>query len=41
MHKKNGVPSETRDAATAEAVWGAPGLESRDRLNTENRLTIR
>jgi hypothetical protein len=23
---KNGVPGETRDAATAEAVWGAPRL---------------
>jgi hypothetical protein len=26
MPIKNGVPGQTRDAATAEAVWGSPGL---------------
>jgi hypothetical protein len=29
MPIKNGVPGQTRDAATAEAVWGSPGLVQR------------
>jgi hypothetical protein len=40
MPIKNGVPGQTRDAATAEAVWGSPRLTKVQRKKGSAQKTV-